>query len=133
MDENNPPGHVYEDWIDPQKWKDLEDSLGEALVDIVESYLEDSQEYILKIDKAFQQEDQDGLQNAVHSLKSSSGIFGIRRLVELCNQMENENLGDQETLSNQIASIHSIYTMASLALKEKLIKYSRQTRDNQPG
>ena len=77
-----------EDVVDQGRMQDLVDSLGDGLGDVIKSFLEDTPYLIDEMRLACDREDQDDLQRVAHSLKSSSGIFGACRMVELCRDLE---------------------------------------------
>ncbi len=77
-----------ENGIDGNRMQDLADSLGESLGEIIESYIRESPIQIRGMQAALQRLDYEVLGRIAHSLKSSSGIFGARKLVEYCLQIE---------------------------------------------
>ncbi len=82
--EKDPEGEV----IDQARMQDLVDGLGDGLQDVIESYLEDAPKQIDEMRAAFEHGDRDDLQRIAHTLKSSSGIFGAHKMVELCRTLE---------------------------------------------
>jgi CheY-like chemotaxis protein len=82
------PGSPAESELDHSRMQDLVDSLGDGLRDVIESYLEETPVQIDDMRAAVERGDFDDLQRMAHSLRSSSGIFGAREIVELCRELE---------------------------------------------
>jgi PAS domain S-box-containing protein len=74
--------------IDAARLQDLADSLGESLCEVVASYIEETPHQLDEMVTAIHNADQDDLQRIAHTLKSSSGIFGARVMVENCRSIE---------------------------------------------
>lgn len=74
--------------VDPGRMQDLVDNLGDGLQDVIESYLEDTPMLIEEMREAVERGDWEDLSRIAHSLKSSSGIFGAKYMVELCRAIE---------------------------------------------
>jgi PAS domain S-box-containing protein len=74
--------------IDIDRMHDLTDSLGDSLAEVVNSYIEETPLQLDEMITAIKNSDADDLQRIAHSLKSSSGIFGARQMVENCRSIE---------------------------------------------
>jgi HPt (histidine-containing phosphotransfer) domain-containing protein len=77
-----------QDILDSKRMQDLVNNLGDGLLDVIESFLEDAPRQIEELGAAFERGDREDLQRIAHSLKSSSGIFGAHQMVALCRAVE---------------------------------------------
>jgi CheY-like chemotaxis protein len=81
-------------FTDSRRMKDLQDGLGDGLVEVIDTYLADSPRMIDEMKAALERADLEDLSRMAHALKSSSAIFGAHRMMELCKELENHaNLG----------------------------------------
>lgn len=88
-----------------------------ALAMVLELYLEDAPQLVAAIAQASAQPDLDALRFAAHSLKSSSGTLGAKRLASLCQRLETQaRSGDGQNLSAQSQQLQALYqeTLAAL-------------------
>jgi len=78
--------------IDPQALQAISDMAGdsaaEAIVEVIDSYLEDAPQLLQAIRRAIASEDLPGLRAATHTLKSTSATLGATTLSALCKQLE---------------------------------------------
>jgi PAS domain S-box-containing protein len=78
--------------IDPSALQELLEMGGDEgstfLAEVIDSYLEDAPNLLQAISEAISQGDAVALKNAAHTLKSTSGTFGAKRLAELCKSLE---------------------------------------------
>lgn len=78
--------------IDPQALQAIidmaGDSAGEAIVEVIDSYLEDAPQLLQAIRRAIASEDLPSLRAATHTLKSTSATLGATTLSALCKQLE---------------------------------------------
>jgi HPt (histidine-containing phosphotransfer) domain-containing protein len=95
--------------VDPGRMQDLVDSLGDGLRDVIESYLDDAPVQIEGLRVAFEHGDRDALQEIAHSLKSSSGIFGARQMVEACRTLEVGAREDAMAVKDLLSDIAEAY------------------------
>lgn len=77
-----------ENLIAESRMKDLADSLGDGLVEIIESYLAEAPALIEEMYTLLERNDLTGLQRLAHTLKSNSAIFGAQEMVEACHRLE---------------------------------------------
>jgi histidine phosphotransfer protein HptB len=82
------PKNSREDLIDTARMDDLSKSLGASLVEVIDSYFENTPLLLKEMRDANQRGDDEALQRAAHSLKSSSAIFGAKDMVKLCSELE---------------------------------------------
>jgi HPt (histidine-containing phosphotransfer) domain-containing protein len=101
------------DVIDHQRMKDLADTLGRALCEVIDSYMEDTPARIADLEEAFARGNYQGVKDAAHTVKSSSGIFGASQMVSLCRALEDDpNVNIGET----IAAISAAYAKVKAVL-----------------
>ena len=74
--------------MNAEKWQVLVNNLGDAVSEIVSSYLEDTPIRIDEMRRSLAAMDFDVIGRLAHSLKSSSGIFGAQRMVDMCKDLE---------------------------------------------
>ena len=88
-----------------------------SLTMVLELYLEDAPQLLLAISQAAAQRNFDALRFSAHSLKSSSGTLGAKRLASLCQQMEFKARSEDDSnlpgLSQQIQATYQA-TLAAL-------------------
>lgn len=92
--------------IDRARMLDLIENLGDGLKDVIESYLEDAPRQIEQMRQASSRKDWRELQRVGHALKSSSGIFGAKRIAADCRTLEvaaQNNPVDHGALINEIS------------------------------
>ena len=110
-------GHI----VDSARMQDLVSSLGEALQDVVDSYLEESPRMITEMERACQRGDWEDLERLAHSLKSSSGIFGARRMVNLSRALElsarGNETGSLEAVQEIAVAFEEVRAVLNLYLK----------------
>lgn len=110
--------------VDPSRWDDLADSLGESLAEIVESYLEDTPEKIIEMRECLGQDNYETVSRLAHSLKSSSGIFGARYMIALCLDLERA-AGLQETgCEAKIEAVQVAYNSLSAELQARMAAFN---------
>ena len=78
--------------IDSEAWETLiemvVDGTSEGIIEVIDSYLGDAPSLINQIKKAAREGDSAQLENAAHTLKSSSAILGALKINELCLEVE---------------------------------------------
>lgn len=79
--------------LDAARMRDLTENLGDGLVDVIDTYLEDAPRLIEEMRQAYQMDHRSELQRYAHTLKSSSGIFGATQMVRLCRELEADAYG----------------------------------------
>ncbi len=89
-----------------------------SLAMVLELYLEDAPQLVMAIQQASAQPDFDALRFAAHSLKSSSGTLGAKRLASLCQRLEMQaRSGDGKNLSAQSRQLQALYRETLTALQ----------------
>ncbi|PZO39822.1 MAG: hypothetical protein DCF19_13085 [Pseudanabaena frigida] len=77
------------------------------LIELIDSYLDNTRSLIQELYTSFAQQDLDALLRTVHTLKSSSGVIGAEDLSNLCRELEtklrNKNYEDLDIKINKIA------------------------------
>jgi PAS domain S-box-containing protein len=81
------------------------------LIELIDSYLENSQELILSLQESHAKQNYGELQRTAHTLKSSSSIIGAEELSNLCRDLET-NLRNQQydDLESKVSKILNEYT-----------------------
>ena len=93
----------------------------DILTRIVEGYYTSSGPLVASLRKACDEHDLDGLQNAAHSLKSSSANVGAMTLSELCKELETACRNNTlENAADMVASIESEYILVRNALDKEI-------------
>lgn len=90
----------------------------EVVVDLLDTYLEESVELVRAISAAAAVDDRDALLRPAHSLKSSSASIGAMNLSRLCADMEAHARGSLPELdvSQQAAAIEQEFARVRVAL-----------------
>lgn len=117
--------------ISPNLIDHLEEMVGldepEFLLELIDTYLEDSERTIKLLPHAWQEQDLFGVMRAAHSLKSASATLLAGRLEVLTAQLENQMRGFTGSLdvAEHIAKIVAEYERVHSALlveRAKLVK-----------
>ena len=115
--------------ISQQSFDDLLEMVGpdepELLLELLETFLEDSTESVQKMPEVLANNDLMLLQRMVHSLKSTSATFGALYLAELCEIAESA-LRDERTdvdYPQLVEEIVRAHTLAHDALVVEVKKY----------
>lgn len=74
-------------------FKELSDDGNDAVKEIISIFLGDAPKYLDQIKAAIAQDDASGLNEAAHSLKSSSANLGATELSQHCQSLENLGRG----------------------------------------
>ncbi len=92
MQDNRAAGEQSDPVIDPAALDAVAEMVGtdepEVMLDLLDTFLEDSQNQIDKMVSSLAAEDWTLLHRIAHSLKSSSATFGAMRLSQLCQTLE---------------------------------------------
>ncbi|MBR8827856.1 MAG: response regulator [Gomphosphaeria aponina SAG 52.96 = DSM 107014] len=124
-------GNIMEnitDVLDVEAWQNFKDMLGddgETIIELINSYLEDSPQLIQAIETALSEKNPQLLRFNAHSLKSSSVYFGATKLFQLCQELE--LLGQQsnmEAAAPLIPKIRVYYHQVVLFLEKEIKKYN---------
>jgi len=99
------------DVLAPEALADLrslqEEGEPDVLTEMAQTFLHNTPTRLTAIRQAIEQQDPKALEWTAHSLKSSCGIFGARRMVTLCTRLEQAGrtgmLGDAAELYNQLS------------------------------
>jgi len=99
-------------------YQNLRKLIGEnndSLIDeLIQTYLESSQELVTEMQTAIKEHNPSQLQQAAQTLKASSASVGIRKLEELCRQLEEQDLTQARS---QVQQILSYYTQINHAIQ----------------
>jgi len=91
------------------------------LVELIESYLEESPELLRQLQEGISQSQADVVRRAAHTLKSSSRDFGAMGLSQLCATMEHESgLGRLDNAVSLNLEIMTQYAHSRVALQNHL-------------
>lgn len=110
--------------IDPQALQNLENTLGEAaskvLAEVIDSYLENAPQLLEVIHAAVLSKDAASLQQAAHTLKSSSAVLGATSLSQLCQELEaTGRAGTVEGGAERMLQLRAEYEVVKTALQAK--------------
>ena len=99
----------------------------EVIVDLLDTFLTDSQRQIEEMRQTFASGDFKTLHRAAHSMKSSSATFGALALSKLCQQLEQsaKDLCVDGTCAEQIDSVAAEHLLVVAALGTERAKYMR--------
>jgi PAS domain S-box-containing protein len=96
------------------------------LADIVNSYLLDAFKLVQTIQTATETKDWLALQQAVHTLKSTSGMLGAGHLAEFCREMETLlQLGTLESVASKVRQLEAEYDNVKASLNLELQQCQR--------
>jgi PAS domain S-box-containing protein len=115
--------------VDAARIQDLFDNLGEGMLDVIESYVEDTPRLMQEMVNAYQRGDFDDVQRIAHSLKSSSGIFGARKLVERCRELEIAARGNSLENPQLFQAVQEAYGEVEAVLNLYLSSPSERSQD----
>lgn len=88
---------------------------------LIRMYLDDSPERLAEIESAADEGDVEGMERAAHSLKSSSGNLGARRLQKLCLEIEMASRdGDVEAARALVGRVRAEFEAVCSALEGEL-------------
>ena len=88
---------------------------------IIQLYLESSPALVNDIERSIQQQDTQALENAAHSLKSSSANLGATELTQLCKTLESHGRAKRtESAAPLMAQLVLLYTQTKAALEDEL-------------
>lgn len=88
---------------------------------IIQLYFESAPALVEDIDRSIEQRDSQTLENAAHSLKSSSANIGATELAELCKTLESYGRSKKtETAIPLIGRLKLLYNKTTTALKKEL-------------
>ena len=92
----------------------------EFLVELIDSYLDNTQSLLQELYTSFVEQDFEVMLRTAHTLKSSSSVIGAEDLSALCRELET-NLRNQkyEDLDNKISKITDEYTHVQSALEQE--------------
>lgn len=108
--------------IDLTVLQELKEMMGEespeVLAEVIDSYLEDAPNLLQAIQTAITQEDAAGLEQAAHTLRSSSATLGAIPLSTLCKELE--AMGRAGTIQGGVeraSQLEAEYTRVKAALQ----------------
>ena len=76
------------DDFDQSSMDSLKELMGDDVHNLVERYIVNSQKYILEIGQGIAGEDAERIRGSAHPLKSSSGMMGLTKVMELAAEIE---------------------------------------------
>ena len=76
------------EWTALQQFWDLMEDDGEAVEDLIQTFLDDAPGNVQKIQEAFAAEQMKELGVLAHTMKGSSATLGVMRFSEYCRQIE---------------------------------------------
>lgn len=103
-------------------FKELSDDGNDAVKEIISIFLGDAPKYLVHIKEAIAQEDARALNEAAHSLKSSSANLGATELSRQCQSMENlGRSGTTEGAQSQLRAMEVTLEKVKVILEQELI------------
>ena len=108
--------------IDPSAIDTLLEMIGgdkEAIQELIDSYLSEAPKLVTQLETGLQNQDNDLIRRAAHTLKSSSNDFGAYSLGELCKELETacrDGSLDFTLATDQIAAVDNLYREVAEAL-----------------
>ena len=111
---------MSENLIDPEGWEIFKSMADPAmLVELLDSFLEDSPELIRQMQAGLAAGDVEGVRRAAHSLKSNSASFGGSRLANVARELEMIAKGGRlEGAESRLAVVEAEYAELSARLVE---------------
>lgn len=111
---------MSENLIDAEGWemfKSMADP--DSLVELLDSYLEDSPDLIRQMHTGLAAGDIDGVRRAAHSLKSNSASFGGNRMANAARELEMiAKGGTLEGCESRLAAVEAEYAQLAARLVE---------------
>lgn len=80
---------ISADSIDISKFEETREMMGGNMDVLVDAFVESGSQNLLDINAHYKDSDFDGLRESTHALKGSCGALGIKRLFDVCQQLEN--------------------------------------------
>lgn len=99
--------------INTAQFEELKDLLEEDFIDLIQTYMNDSETRIDELNKAFSNQDDRLGFEAAHSLKGASSNLGATQLSELCYQLQevcrdNQISQNRALIDSVIAECHAV-------------------------
>ncbi|MBD2092805.1 response regulator [Microcoleus sp. FACHB-1515] len=105
--------------IDPLAVQVLDELLGKAvLVELIDSYRQESPHLLQKMQTAIAQQDASALRLAAHTLKASSATLGAIALSQLCKSIELQAVQNQVASAEQLQRVKLEYEQAIAVLMQ---------------
>ena len=92
--------------FDQETLDELQELLEDEFVELIETYIRDTESKVSLLDDAIKSDDSDQTRKLAHSVKGASYNLGIQEFGELCHQMETEAAG------GNLGSVAKIFTTA---------------------
>jgi CheY-like chemotaxis protein/HPt (histidine-containing phosphotransfer) domain-containing protein len=114
--------------LDARAFQALKEMLGQdaVLVDVIEHYLEEAPGLLQTLTTAVAEENATALEQAAHSLKSSSAMLGATPISQLCQQLE--TMGEQNTLTGATELLFRVkqeYETIKVALQQQRDRFAK--------
>lgn len=87
------------DDFDQSSIDSLKELMGDDVHHLVERYIINSQKYILEIEQGIADVDAERIRGSAHPLKSSSGMMGLTKVMELAAEIEHMAKGGLDNFS----------------------------------
>lgn len=96
----------------------VEDTEAEFVIELIDTYLEDSPLQIADLRKSLPEDDNKTFRRAAHTLKSNSANFGATSLAEMAAELERMGVeNDLERAESQISDFETAYAQVVGELK----------------
>jgi PAS domain S-box-containing protein len=124
----SPLEHPIAAVLDLEAFQALEEMLGQdtVLVDVIEHYLEEAPKLLQTLTLAVAEGNVTALEQAAHSLKSSSAMLGAIQISQLCQQLE--TMGEQNTLTGAtelLSRLRREYETIEVALQQQRDRFAK--------
>ncbi len=104
--------------LDSRLFRELQETIGEAIAEVVELFLEDTPKYIKAITEAISARETDAATRLAHTIKGSASNLGAAALASVCKELECAGTtGDTQELLNRL---HWEYQRVATALQGEL-------------
>jgi len=109
---------------DPERLLLLKESLGGDLVEIIDTYLEDTPLQLQALLDSVRQEKTQETHRIAHLLTSSSGIFGAKRMVNACYLLELAAKNGDQITEPSLTRIQIEFNQ----LRDQLLQFKAETK-----
>ncbi|MCA0873912.1 Hpt domain-containing protein [Seohaeicola saemankumensis] len=108
--------------IDAEVFAELQETTGEEFAaELLTTFLDEAPRMIAELKTAADQQDQDGIRRAAHSLKSNANVFGATALAQIAKDIELNGLAPGPLTENAVLEAFDVeFARTSSALEALL-------------
>lgn len=104
--------------LDPSIFSEMRELMGDALVEFIHTYLDNSPKLIHTIESGLAQNNPDAIYHSAHQLKGGSGSIGAMKLTSLSMEIEKiGKSGSTQGISPLLNQLKSEYALLEAELK----------------